>query len=545
MTQAAADESHGDHVSLLRSALPRRNLGSKLEPSDLIVTSGLCLLVAILLIYRSDALPLQYWDESRIANNALEAALDGYWLAPAYNGAVDHWNTKPPLLIWSIAAFFKAGLPALWALRLPSIVAALATCGLAWSILRFGLRDGVAAALCGVLILCSNMYVGIHGARTGDFDGLESLFVLGYVLCLWAALEDPPRPNWLFGGVACIFAAVLTKGVAGLLPLPGCVLFLLARPRVLQALIRDVRAWFCAFAAVGLCVGYYLSRETYDPGYIRAVIGNELAGRFLNVSDGHSGGPMFYLAALFHGFEPGILLLPVSAMVFFGADPRRRDLATITLASGAALLVVLSCSKTKLFWYETPAIPLFSIAATIGVSDALHYFATRDPARARRLAVGVVVLCAAAGAGTVWVACAFYTSQQWANGLASQVRDGSFLAHLHDRGLTPPVTVMDDRFLTGPDFGGTPHRYYNQVVDFYARLYRNHWRIDQLTPGQTVRPNTMVIACSPAPLAWVAARFRLSIMVHQDGCILGRVVSAIPSFGAQPPSGYRPALGIL
>jgi hypothetical protein len=275
------------------------------------------------------------------------------------------------------------------------------------------------------------------------------------------------------------------------------------------------------------------------------VLSNELGGRFLAVSDGHSGGPLFYLEALFHGFEPGLVLLPLAALPLFGPNRRRRDLSFATLASGVVLLLVLSFSKTKLFWYATPAIPLFSIAAALGVSDALHYFATRDPARGRRMAVGVAVLCLAAGAGTVWAACAWYANEKWANGLAPQVRDGAFLAHLHGQGVTAPVTVVDDRFFKGTEFSGAPpDRYYNQVVDFYAGFYRGQWRIDQLAPGGTLQPASMAMACSPAALAWITGRYSLAIVSRRDGCVLGRVVGELPPSvpGARAP--YRPAIGM-
>lgn len=532
-------------MTLLPSALPRRHAGPAFDLADGFALAGLGLLLFVLLVYRSNILPLMYWDESRIANNALEAARDGHWLAPYYHGAVDHWNTKPPLLVWAMAGLLKVGLPPLWAVRLPNILAAATTCGLAWSTLRFGLKDALAAIVCGALILCSSLYVGFHGTRTGDFDGLETLFVLGYVLSFWAAFADPPRPSWLIAAAACIFAAVLTKGVAGAIPLPGCALLLLSDRARFVALIKDKRTWICGFAAVALCIGYYLSRETYDPGYVRAVLFNELGGRFLAVSDGHSGGPLFYLEALFHGFEPGLVLLPLAALPLFGAHRPRRDLTLVTLVSGMVALMVLSWSKTKLFWYETPTIPLFSVAAAIGVSDALHYFATRDPARGRRAAVVLVILCVAGGAGTVWAEYACYANRQWTDGLPSQTRDGTFLAYLHGKGVTAPVTVVDDRFFKGTEFGGAPpDRYYNQVVDFYARFYRGQWRIDQLAPGGTLRPASMAMACSPAALAWITGRYSLAIVSRGHGCVLGRVGAELPPSGAGAPTPYRPAIGM-
>ncbi len=236
---------------------------------------ALFLLALVLLVIRSDAVPMQLWDESRNANNALEA-LNGHWLAPAYNGVADHWNTKPPLLIWCIAALLKLGMPPLWALRSPSIIAAFATLGLVWGVLRYALRDPAAATIAGALLLTSWLYVGPHGARTGDYDSLESLFILGYVLTFWTAISERPRPNWLFGTAAFIIAAVLTKGVAGALAVPGLLVFAMVRSRALLVLLKDWRTWAAAAITVVACAGYYLTRETYDPGYISAVLGQRV-----------------------------------------------------------------------------------------------------------------------------------------------------------------------------------------------------------------------------------------------------------------------------
>ncbi len=72
---------------------------------------------------------MQLWDESRNANNALEAVRDNHLACPDLCAPARplHWNTKPPLLIWMIAALMKAGAAPLGILAGPGIAAALAT----------------------------------------------------------------------------------------------------------------------------------------------------------------------------------------------------------------------------------------------------------------------------------------------------------------------------------------------------------------------------------------------------------------------------------
>jgi 4-amino-4-deoxy-L-arabinose transferase-like glycosyltransferase len=505
----------------------RARRGGRLAPTpsapafgriDLITVAGFLLAAFVLLIYRSDALPLQIWDESRIANNALEAAMDGHWLVPTDHGFVDHWNTKPPLLPWLMAAGMKAGLPALWAIRLPSILAALATGGLIWAALRIALKDRLAAAIGLALLLGSVLYVGLHGSRDGDYESLESLFILGYVLCFWAASGEPVRPNWLFAATACIVGAVMTKGVAGLLPLPGCAVFLLGDRRRLVAFFGDWRAWFCALAAVAVIVGYYLGREAYDPGYLKAVYAGELGGRFAAVNEEHFEGPLFYFGVLAKGFQPGAMLLPLVAVSIFRGERRRRDLALLCLAGCVSLLVVLTAASTKLFHYVIPAVPLLCLAAAIGVSDTLRMSATSNRARGRRLAIGVGALCAAGLGMTIFLSQALFARS------FPEIQDGAFLARLHGAGERAPVTVVDERLLALPG-GGPPGRRYSQIIDFYARLYRADWPIAQSQMGWPLATPSLAITCTSTVFAWLGASYDLGVVRRGDGCVLVRLAA--------------------
>ena len=57
------------------------------------------LIVAIPLFAHLDGTPVQVWDESRLAESALEMTRSSNWLVPPYNGEPDMWSTKPPLMI--------------------------------------------------------------------------------------------------------------------------------------------------------------------------------------------------------------------------------------------------------------------------------------------------------------------------------------------------------------------------------------------------------------------------------------------------------------
>ena len=470
-------------------------------------------MVVFTLIYHSDRLPMQLWDESRNANNALEIALHGHWLVPTYGGLRDHWNTKPPLLIWLIAALLKLGVAPLWALRLPAIAAALATLTLVWIVSRRALRDDLAAIFAGAFLVLSTLYIGVHATRTGDYDGLESLFVLGYALCLWRALGDPVRPAWLWSAGALIFAAVMTKGVAGVLPLPGCAAPLLRFPRRLLALVRDRRAWAAALATAALCLGYYATRELYDPGYLRAVADNELGGRFLVVQDEHVGGPFYYLQVLARGFQPGLWALPLALLTVFGRDPRRRDLALVTLGGAMSLLIVLSCSKTKLPWYVTPAIPLLSLTCALGASDALAWLRARS-SRESAACVAIALGGCAVLAGLEVARDQDIAHARWAD-RDSRIFYGPVLTRLRAGGMTEPIVVFDQ---PGPPAAGPPP--YNPIVAFYATLYAGRWRIQEQGYARAMPPGTLAVTCDRATLDQLRSRFGVAVTGRDGACAL-------------------------
>ena len=97
----------------------------------------------------------------------------------------DHWNTKPPLLIWFMALFLRFGFPPLLAVRLPCIMAATATVLLVFFFCRNVLHDRLAGLFAGLTLPAAPLFVGWHAGRTADYDSLVTLFTLLYTLAFW------------------------------------------------------------------------------------------------------------------------------------------------------------------------------------------------------------------------------------------------------------------------------------------------------------------------------------------------------------------------
>ena len=86
------------------------------------------LVVSIPIFSHLGEFPMQIWDESRLANNAIEMYETGNPIVVTYNYLPEMWSTKPPLMIWLQVLSLKAfGLNDL-AFRLPSAFAAVFTC---------------------------------------------------------------------------------------------------------------------------------------------------------------------------------------------------------------------------------------------------------------------------------------------------------------------------------------------------------------------------------------------------------------------------------
>ena len=77
------------------------------------------LVLATIAFYRLPDMPIEQFDEARVANNALEMSLSGPSLVTTYGGQPDHYNTKPPLLVWLIAGSISLlGLDRAWLLQI-------------------------------------------------------------------------------------------------------------------------------------------------------------------------------------------------------------------------------------------------------------------------------------------------------------------------------------------------------------------------------------------------------------------------------------------
>jgi 4-amino-4-deoxy-L-arabinose transferase-like glycosyltransferase len=322
-------------------------------------------------------------DEPRYGWIARAMAATRDWVTPRLYG--QPWFEKPVLYYWAGAIGFLLHLPAEWALRLPSALAALATAfaigWLAWKHYGGGatrLREPAVLAP----LLFSTTVAAIGFSRAATPDMLFSACIALSMACAATALHysgalraDTPAtenakpgdaiPLLLFG--AFLGLGVLAKGPAAILLAGGAV--------GLWALFT--RQWRYAFrlahpfAILAFCVvalPWYVICALRNPDFLRVFILQHNFERYLT--------PVFQHPQPFWFFVPITLLalLPWTALLWpVGREGLRlwrekswHDSPGFFFACWAIFPVLFfSFSQSKLPGYILPAVPALALLCTI------------------------------------------------------------------------------------------------------------------------------------------------------------------------------------
>jgi 4-amino-4-deoxy-L-arabinose transferase-like glycosyltransferase len=308
-----------------------------------------------------DALPIYLWDESRQAANAIEMYTNHNWIVTYFDGAPDMWNTKPPLLIWLQVLCMNIMGCTVMALRMPSVIAAFATTLSLFFFIKKETGNIWIAFFSGIALVSMEGFNGFHVARTGDYDALLILFVMLALFQFYYYLDTFNKKHIL---LVCLFLGLgsLTKGIAALLFLPGILAYALIQQKVLRILKAPYFYVGCLIYIL-LVGGYYVTRESANPGYLNAVYMNELGGRFLEVNEGHEGNMFTYFILLsedqtyfwFNWFLVLLILCP-----FFIKTSKHKKLFQYFLLLTICFITIITVSKTKITWYVAPALPLIA-----------------------------------------------------------------------------------------------------------------------------------------------------------------------------------------
>jgi len=351
---------------------PRRSLRNLARYRTLLVYLVLFVIIALPLFGHLDELPIQVWDEMRNAENALEMNRTGRVIITTYDYLPEAWNTKPPLFIWILAISFRLLGNTELALRLPSAIAAMFTCLL---LLRFAKRhtgSWMPGILAVFILVTIPGYVVPHGTRTGDYDALLVLCSTAAAFWFFNYLEDS-RVRWLYLSAAALTAAVLTKGVAGLFVAPAMLAYALLQRKTMP-MFRQRSFYICLLGFVILVGGYYALREIQQPGYVHAVVINELGGRYNALTPGINSSPAWgYFHVLFYtGFAPwAMLLVPAICAGWVVRWPRWRRVSLFCVLLAATVIIILSGATTRAWWYLMPIYPALALLCGMFITQVM------------------------------------------------------------------------------------------------------------------------------------------------------------------------------
>lgn len=335
------------------------------------------LLIIPLFLYM-DNMAIRTWDEARNTINAYEMYRNGGFFVTYFEGEPDMWNTKPPLLIWIQALFMHLFGPNEFAIRLPSALASLATCILLVVFFEKYLKRFWFGAITVLILITCNGYIGVHVARTGDYDAILTLFLLFSGLFFFSFIETK-KIKHLYLFFIFLTLGCLTKGIAGLLFAPAYMLYAIYRKKFLK-LLKNKHLYFGILGFVLIIGGYYLIREALNPGYLQAIADNELGGRYVRVMGNHKKGFFYYLNSMINRDFRGLaFLIPLGAVIgLLSKNSKILKITVFSLIMAGVHFLVISMATNKLQWYNVPEFPWLAIIMTTAIFTGFEYLRDID-----------------------------------------------------------------------------------------------------------------------------------------------------------------------
>ena len=308
--------------------------------------------------------PLFDLDEGFYAAVVAEMQRRSEWITPFYDGRP--WFEKPILLYWA-ARPCEAIFHGEFGVRLPSVLAALATYGVvAW----FGRRRfGEGAGLVSALVLSTSLLFVVVG-RMMLVDALFVACLTGAFLAFWESLVGDAR--WRLVAAGCLGLAVLAKG-----PVAGALFLIVAgysfwRERSLRPAFRG--SWLAGSAVFVAVVAAWYVPAYLENGrvFVQEFLIQQNLQRFRGGDEAHSVpmplGLLYYLPVLLVGMAPWALFLPRSWPVRAAeGDPARLQRYLATWA--VTVFAFFTLSGTKLPHYILPCFPPLALLVGQTLSD--------------------------------------------------------------------------------------------------------------------------------------------------------------------------------
>lgn len=344
--------------------------GSKILPVSLIIV---CFAIAAFQqSYKIGDEQIKAWDEASTAKRALEMLQSKSYFIVLNNGIPDHLLPKPPLTLWAVVLSYKLFGVTEFAVRFPTIIASWMTMLVLVLFTFFYLKEPHAAWLILLLIATTGGYMFYHVARNGDPDAMLIFFITCCILTYFIILEEEGNSKTvyfiLFG--LSVFGATFTKGIAGVAPLigPAIYTFISRKGRKLLVKPKIHIAWMTALM---LILTYYLVRNHFDHGYLKAVYNKEIKLLVLPYNGPEHRNFLYYFYLKKLGFRTLLFMLPLAIIpIIFGKEKRLKRLLVYTLTGALLFLIGESISLTKTSWYIAPIYPFLWISLAISLLES-------------------------------------------------------------------------------------------------------------------------------------------------------------------------------
>lgn len=366
--------------------------------------------LAFLCFYKLDVKYVDPWDEARHGVNAYEMLKQGSLVKSTYLYQTDYYNLKPPLSMWSIMLSMVLFGKSVWTLRLASVICylCLALCVVCFARKRYGRLP----ALFSLALLCANTTPFIaHMVRAGDADSLYVLLFSLAMICM-LQIRDDHRKLYLCGFLFAL--AFLTKSFhAGLIAVIGG-LYLLLTGLFKKIRLKEYVLFILSFGApVGLWV---IARLCTDgTTFLKEMWLTDVLGRSQSGFGSNEAGFSYYFSYYLGNmsgkvpvYRVVLCLLLVSCLILavmsfvqkhrtkHGVDGNGTKSVKDDMIGFSLWILIpalaFSVVRTKLLWYEYPAITALLIAA--GIAAGLVCEKKKLPVGIR-VALGAVLLVTA------------------------------------------------------------------------------------------------------------------------------------------------------
>ena len=293
-------------------------------------------------------------DEAVYSHTAIQMAEHGDWFTPMFLDRLALY--KPPLLYWASALSIKLLGVSPFAIRLPSMIAGalLLTLVFWWALRSWGLLAG-----CGTALLLGSNHLLHTMARLNLTDAILTLCFAGAAACLYIDPDLKSRRAF-FGFAVLSAAAILTKGVAGIMPLLMIGAYWALRARLLRQTLTLLKLGICTAALASPWFVYQLlvHHRWFWAEFV--LVENIAFGTGSPPQTSQESQLWFYIRRIF-------LLDPVLAIAALVALPiwwkRRSPEATLLVAWISAVAIALMSYQYRNASYLLPLVVALSIVA--------------------------------------------------------------------------------------------------------------------------------------------------------------------------------------